>query len=599
METVNERRRRTALIDTFVLCGFWAALFLLTRDRLTDPFIDYGRELYVAWRVSEGDVLYRDIMYFNGPLAPLLNGLLFHVFGVSIRVLQTWNAVLILAISMMIRRCFSRLLHRTGGMMAATIFLTVFAFGQLSINSTYQYVAPYSHDLTYGIALCFAALTIALSAISRPNAISMIATGWIVGLTLLTKPEIFAALATTSAMFLFMIFVRNRSRRPLFHCGAFVVSAVLPAIIAWAYFLPFFTPASAAQAVFSPWVAVLNTEVANSFFYRGWAGLDRPFFNIAMTAISGVGTIACFGVNAYAASHIPHRNRLHAVGGSFAIWTVVFLSAEAWPHMLIAPFLMAGMAIILSDSIARKERGITGGLSADKRDGFLLIVIFAAALMLKMVLHPRIGMYGFVLAMPATICLLLWAAFMTPCNMLRTQTRKTYGFFSTGMIAAVCFVTVLHSIISLHTKIPSISGDGQRIFVLPVRSQESAVIAMTIESLRASMKPDDSVMIFPEGAMINYVLRKPTGIPYSTFMGAEYFIFGEPAFLHAMQSSQPDFVVVLQRDMTEYGFSRFGITEEYGLSLRNFIEANYDPVQTIGAHPIDSAEAGAAIYRKR
>ena len=33
-----------------------------------DPLIDFGRELYVPWRITEGDVLYRDVAYFNGPV---------------------------------------------------------------------------------------------------------------------------------------------------------------------------------------------------------------------------------------------------------------------------------------------------------------------------------------------------------------------------------------------------------------------------------------------------------------------------------------------------------------------------------------------------
>ncbi len=37
-----------------------------------DPTIDFGRELYVPWRLSEGDVLFRDIVSFNGPLSHYL-----------------------------------------------------------------------------------------------------------------------------------------------------------------------------------------------------------------------------------------------------------------------------------------------------------------------------------------------------------------------------------------------------------------------------------------------------------------------------------------------------------------------------------------------
>ena len=35
-----------------------------------DILIDFGREAYVAWRLTEGDVLPRDVVYVSGPLSP-------------------------------------------------------------------------------------------------------------------------------------------------------------------------------------------------------------------------------------------------------------------------------------------------------------------------------------------------------------------------------------------------------------------------------------------------------------------------------------------------------------------------------------------------
>lgn len=39
--------------------------------------VDFGRELYVPWRLAEGDALFRDVVHFNGPLSPYLNAALF------------------------------------------------------------------------------------------------------------------------------------------------------------------------------------------------------------------------------------------------------------------------------------------------------------------------------------------------------------------------------------------------------------------------------------------------------------------------------------------------------------------------------------------
>jgi len=34
-----------------------------------DPLIDFGREAYVAWQLSQGFVLHRDVVTVSGPLA--------------------------------------------------------------------------------------------------------------------------------------------------------------------------------------------------------------------------------------------------------------------------------------------------------------------------------------------------------------------------------------------------------------------------------------------------------------------------------------------------------------------------------------------------
>src|SRR5436190_23730318 len=48
-----------------------------------DPLIDFGRELYTPWQLSQGKVLYRDVASFYGPLSPYVNVVWFKLFGVS------------------------------------------------------------------------------------------------------------------------------------------------------------------------------------------------------------------------------------------------------------------------------------------------------------------------------------------------------------------------------------------------------------------------------------------------------------------------------------------------------------------------------------
>ena len=69
-----------ALTGLYALLG---TLLAFTWRRWPDVLVDFGRELYVPWRLAEGAILYRDVAYFNGPFSPYFNAVLFRVFGTS------------------------------------------------------------------------------------------------------------------------------------------------------------------------------------------------------------------------------------------------------------------------------------------------------------------------------------------------------------------------------------------------------------------------------------------------------------------------------------------------------------------------------------
>ena len=120
-----------------------------------DLVIDFGNQIYVAWRLSEGDVLYRDINYFMGPLSSYLHGFLFKLFGPSFLVLTLFNLFLVAGLTVLIYRLFTYLGDRLSGTLSALVFITVFAFAQYLWMGNHNFVVSYVYDLTHGIFLCF------------------------------------------------------------------------------------------------------------------------------------------------------------------------------------------------------------------------------------------------------------------------------------------------------------------------------------------------------------------------------------------------------------------------------------------------------------
>src|SRR5262245_50277561 len=99
------------------LAALFAALAAWSWDRWADPQIDFGGELYVAWRLASGDVLYRDLALRNGPLSHALNAAWFELFGVSVRTLVLCNLAILGAAQALVWRA----LRPACGRFAATL----------------------------------------------------------------------------------------------------------------------------------------------------------------------------------------------------------------------------------------------------------------------------------------------------------------------------------------------------------------------------------------------------------------------------------------------------------------------------------------------
>ncbi|NNL67335.1 MAG: hypothetical protein HKP30_13895, partial [Myxococcales bacterium] len=186
----DEAETRRGLAAALTIGGAFVALCAWSWGRWTDPQIDYGNELYIAWQLSEGKNLYADIAQRNGPLSHAWNALLFRSFGVSLRTLVFANLAVLAA------TCagFFVLLRRIGGtragLLGVLVFLAGFAFSQYVDVANYNWVTPYHHFQTHGIALGVALLLALLRALESGGAAPAAVAGACLGALLLTKAEL-------------------------------------------------------------------------------------------------------------------------------------------------------------------------------------------------------------------------------------------------------------------------------------------------------------------------------------------------------------------------------------------------------------------------
>jgi hypothetical protein len=115
--------------------------------------------------------------------------------------------------------------------------------------------------------------------------------------------------------------------------------------------------------------------------------------------------------------------------------------------------------------------------------------------------------------------------------------------------------------------------------------------------IETNTAPTNTLAVLPEGVMLNYLTRRDNPTPYVVF-AFEVWAFGEQTMLAAYEKNPPDYIVLVQRDSSEYGVPYFGLQKGYGWDVMQWVRRNYEPVELIGSEPLQSGGFGVKILRR-
>jgi hypothetical protein len=174
------------------IVAVFTGLAIYTWAHWGDVDVDSGREMYVPAALARGKVLYRDLWYAYGPVAPYLLAGLFRFFGASLYTLYSFGLATALGFALVLFQVSRRFLA------AAPAFLVSFcALLQSFQADIFNYILPYSYAATVGSLIALACLYFVLRSIFTGSRFSMFAAGCCAGLALLSKGEFgFACYAT-------------------------------------------------------------------------------------------------------------------------------------------------------------------------------------------------------------------------------------------------------------------------------------------------------------------------------------------------------------------------------------------------------------------
>jgi hypothetical protein len=558
-----------------------------------DIQVDFGRELYVPWRLTEGQVLYRDLAVFYGPLSQYLNAMWFRLFGVSLHTLVLCNAAILVLLIFLLHR----MLTRIGGTLSAAagciVFVLLFAFGQ-GVIVNYNYLAPYSHEAVHGLVLSIGACLLFAKGLEQPRRLGWFAAcGLCVGATFLTKPESFLALACalTGASILIAC-ARSSARVPRFGRVLLLIAACafVPIVVALGLLWTAMPLEQAGRGVLGSWPFLLNRDLLSLPFFRSGMGFDQPVasaMNLSMAIGWASALLIPAALLAMFVSNSPWQRRSVAAGAFLVCAAAFWITREsnAWfllPRMLpVVAILVAAWATIL---IVKNSRGGEFPLRAVT---WFMFATLAGVLLLKMLLNTRLTHYGFTLAMPATMLLTALLLDIIPQGLQKAGgSALVFRVAAAAAIGGACLIYLHTNEWGLALKDRSLDLDGDR-FRTDLRIDFMAPI---LDFLRHNVRDGETVVCLPEGIMLNYLARRPTGIPYMTFLPSDMIMFDEHRMLQSLQQHPPDFIVLIPRDTSEYGPALFG--RDYAQSFQQWMWSGYHQVFQTG----DSRQQPQSAY---
>jgi 4-amino-4-deoxy-L-arabinose transferase-like glycosyltransferase len=597
----------TKLLILVSLSGTGLFMASISWLKWPDLLIDFGEQVYIPWRLSEGQVLYRDIAYGYGPLSSYFHALLFKIFDPGINILIGFNLLVVTGLSVLIYFLFKKLANPLTGFLCTFAFLTLFAFGQYQGGGNYNFICSYVYSLPHGVALSFLALFLFLKFLEGSQLRYLGFSGGVVGLVYWTKMEVFVALAFSLLLGLLASWFQRRLNKGEAVREALLTLAtfIIPVLFFYSYFLTKMPLKEALVTLPNPFSFLGQVGSLKQFQLNQWIlGFDQPFSNLLkllqyfFVLIAIVGFIVA--VDSLLSGPLKHIKQL-----SLLFWVsmagVLYAVSPQIPWLYLGRPLPLISLLITGYYAVRLARGLKENRNTGN-DLFLTVYsIFCTIILLKIVLNTHLFHYGFALALPATLLTIHTLLFFLPRHF--SALRNFRGVYHTAILTLVLFfiyahVRVEYQVYQFKTQ-PISQGRDLLLDYDPVLENRGVIVNQTLDYLNHRVKPGIEIATVPYGSMINYLSRHPHPLPTLNFNPYNVALFGDQGYLESLQKAASPYILLVHVDAGILVSGKRFFGKDFGQSAYIWIMQNYTLEQQFGAEPFTSQEFGIQLLRKK
>jgi hypothetical protein len=605
-----------AWISRAAIVSVAIGLFRYTWAHWGDFQLDCGREVYVPAAILQGKLLYRDIWYMYGPLAPYVQSGLFRIFGIHMNVLYGFGLTLAIGVALVTFEIGRRLTLGVIASLVTPLFFLAEAFHPFIFNFAF----PYSYAACLGSFLGLACLYFVLRHCSTRRSSYLACAALLGGLVLLTKQEIGYACLLLLAFEISALHLIHRSKTELAKNALWYVAGLAPAAAVYGWFI---WKVSAKVLLIENWISTPGTYFMRTFGKKmmGDQGFRFDPSELMEFAEFAVLSLVLWWAVAWLNARMIERFRLRSrrsialliLGNLIPVAIVLHTSWAA--KLLLVPLMRTfGNRAFFIETLAG-IRGFLGPIILPKGI-FLVGIVFLGCSLYKLWRTRHLGLPE---------CALAIYALLVGLRQMAGVSQQTAVFFNISLV--LIFIIVLKQAVNwasgnldatrrgwLVTSF--LAAEGVCLFLMHFPNPTPQPTALTtsigtiytepdiaalapqiMSFMKAHTKNGKDVLALPE-APILYVL---TGMECPTrwyslvpgYVAPEQ----EPEYIQEIKAADIKYVLISNRDVHEYGIAPFGVG--YNQSIYHWIMANYVKVGQFGPLNSSARAFAMAAYAKK
>jgi Dolichyl-phosphate-mannose-protein mannosyltransferase len=582
---------RTTRIALLWLVALWGVLFWATWATWGNLTIDCGRGMYVPVALLKGKMLYRDVWYPYGPLAPYFNSLLFRVFGVNLAVLYWAGALSALFSGVFLYLTGMEMGSWPAGVGAASV-VQIQAF-----ESSYMcFPLPYSFAAVYGCLTACLFLWLIVRSCKSPKLIWIFGAGCSAAVALLLKPEFgFACYATLG-----ILIVARAARRGWISFGR-DCAAILPGVTACLWVTGWMLSIHGVSFITQENIMSWPTSYFMRRYGKEWLAVTGCTITPRVVGVAALWTIGLF-VAAVVANRVLRH--VESDRSQFFIWAPVAILAGAvivW-FLPWRTYAVGGLRRILFPKQMVCLIAVAAGIlwlrlwrERSKKPVFPLALVFTFVTLLAFRLLFGMSPWGYSIYYdgPAALCFLLLAGIVIPrygrTRLFATRTHLLIVFSVVTVVSL--YAGVVDNPDDLANRVPLVTNLG----TIKVSKAMAESYTVAIDWMKSANARGQTVLSVPEDMSLYFLSGTdcPTRvIEFTPGVVAPGKMTDE--LVAEINAKQIPYLLWSNRQYPEYKTPVFGT--DFDRELADYFRTHYRPLRALTDHK--APEWNAVIWER-